>query len=678
MMKRFLLSILAIGILFPAIAQNDLKMNNAIPLEGKQHVKKTPAPVNNSTLPMSGIRSVVDQEYIDPYIEVKSSYTKMGNLPIINRYDMHTQGALYDMMYVHKDGFVGAVWTVSTENVTDVAERDIAYAYSRDNGQTWNEEIEYPVVGRHGYWPSYVPWGEDGELIMLRLGNVDVSHHDGLTIYRRAKKGEGDWEVFDIPNIEGGRFVWHRCCVTGENNQYLHVVVCLTDVSNYQGYTSSPLVYNRSSDGGKTWDFEWTVVPNLSGSTWAEDFYYAESASWAKPQGSNLALLCAGLGDGATILKSTNHGEPGSWTEIPVWDCSMDMHPGPDQKVDTGYRSASGACVAFDNNGKLHAVMNSTYASPSTTQEGYYSYYYGFPSLSALVYWNEDRGVYTFDDMNQIIYQWAYNGFYWVWEEEDGYYGYFDKVSGEFNDYVIGGPVPLLDEVGSEMEDGKWMYNFKWVQAEGTLEWLKQIYNGVGVWPYPQIIFDHTNRLHMVYLSLLDGASDGDYQRYHVFHTSTKDEFKTYSSHTDLNNFMAIKNSEFSYLYLGGFTDVNKLLYMVQTDSKSGTYVSANDHGPTENDMYAFNVDITNVNIDDAENFSVPMNVYPNPASNQVTVQFNGICNIELYNMVGQKIYSAENVYEKHNISIEGLTSGVYFVTVRDGKRMTTQKLIVQ
>jgi hypothetical protein len=72
------------------------------------------------------------------------------------------------------------------------------------------------------------------------------------------------------------------------------------------------------------------------------------------------------------------------------------------------------------------------------------------------------------------------------------------------------------------------------------------------------------------------------------------------------------------------------------------------------------------------------MSVYPNPASGQVKVNFEGKGNITVYNMLGQAVYHAENVENTKAISLSNMTAGVYFVTVRSGNATATQKLIVK
>ena len=71
------------------------------------------------------------------------------------------------------------------------------------------------------------------------------------------------------------------------------------------------------------------------------------------------------------------------------------------------------------------------------------------------------------------------------------------------------------------------------------------------------------------------------------------------------------------------------------------------------------------------------MSLFPNPATKQATVKFEGKGNITITNMLGQTVYHVENVENKTQIPLNNMNTGVYFVTVRSGSSIATQKLIV-
>jgi len=72
---------------------------------------------------------------------------------------------------------------------------------------------------------------------------------------------------------------------------------------------------------------------------------------------------------------------------------------------------------------------------------------------------------------------------------------------------------------------------------------------------------------------------------------------------------------------------------------------------------------------------SPSINIYPNPAHNEVVVTGNNISLITLSNTIGQVLINRENISEKTMIDIAALPPGIYMVTVTttEGQRMITR-----
>lgn len=76
-----------------------------------------------------------------------------------------------------------------------------------------------------------------------------------------------------------------------------------------------------------------------------------------------------------------------------------------------------------------------------------------------------------------------------------------------------------------------------------------------------------------------------------------------------------------------------------------------------------------------------PLSVYPNPAEREVTVCLNTKINnaqMEIYNVTGEKIYSAAFNNQKATISCKAFASGIYVARVTNGERIYNGKFIVQ
>ncbi len=80
------------------------------------------------------------------------------------------------------------------------------------------------------------------------------------------------------------------------------------------------------------------------------------------------------------------------------------------------------------------------------------------------------------------------------------------------------------------------------------------------------------------------------------------------------------------------------------------------------------------------------MSIYPNPATNQVSLEFNireaGDASIDIYNAIGMlvKRIDAAKVYKGQNkldIDVADLESGIYYVRLMQGNTSTTQKMTI-
>ncbi|MDN3693290.1 M28 family peptidase [Chryseobacterium tructae] len=127
---------------------------------------------------------------------------------------------------------------------------------------------------------------------------------------------------------------------------------------------------------------------------------------------------------------------------------------------------------------------------------------------------------------------------------------------------------------------------------------------------------------------------------------------------------------------------------------------SENEHSPNDtfaniDPVYVFNVgkaavgalqhfaiasttnNILGINEAVTQNNSDVINIYPNPAKNQLMVDFpqkNQSFNIEISDMTGNVLMRTEN---QKNIDITTLTNGVYMVSVKTAQNRVTKKIII-
>ncbi|MEO5675882.1 MAG: M1 family aminopeptidase [Chitinophagales bacterium] len=79
--------------------------------------------------------------------------------------------------------------------------------------------------------------------------------------------------------------------------------------------------------------------------------------------------------------------------------------------------------------------------------------------------------------------------------------------------------------------------------------------------------------------------------------------------------------------------------------------------------------------------FNGAVNIFPNPASNTITVQYEGaaVKLIEIFNLYGVCVYNVETHIGQQDISVKNWSHGIYFVKVFDLKQQifTTHKIVI-
>ena len=680
-MKKFLLCMLLAGLMMPVVAQE----KTAVKQNEKRVAPMLLKDAGGSTygaFPMTSRGTLVEVEL----------WTSAG---ISQSYDRQTQGGVYPMVQMHKDKkFIGCTWTNEDNPPFDGSGtpiRGLGYSYSTDGGETWswnNEETrENRLGGIPVYWPSYAQWGKNGEAVMARSydsyeyddGYNDVYIKDGLVLFTRENRGEGAWTITPVPYPEDSDpkhfMAWGAMTTSGDDHQYIHIITPMSnqDIPNvlYHGY-GTPTLYFRTQDG-KTWDVAGQPVPEVIGQVWDEESYYADGMSWAV-QGNTVACSFINMGSHGYVIKSLDNGD--TWQSIKFFDAPVRSGVSHNEYPDSVYVPSVG-CLALDNNGKMHVAFSAIRCMNG--DDGIYYNPGGWAQF--LSYWNEDMTPINGDtDFNTpyisslLMGHYYYDGEYFDWDLSDGDQFYVKSTIPKWP--VIGYFIPFPNE-------------HLYTMLDDADEWAGKSYGQAGMFSFPQMTFDANNVLHLVYLGMLDGAAgglkNGAWLR-HPFYTTTDDGGKTWTQTEYLVNYVTFVDQEFAYPVFVGVSADDKMFMMAQTDPMPGTNgpygTNPPDHSAIDNSYTFFT--IAGVPCPDCpgnpgivENTLLSMQLLPNPASGQVKVTFEGKGDIAVYNMLGQTVYHVENVENHKDIPLN-MASGVYFVTVRSGNAMATQKLVVK
>ena len=79
------------------------------------------------------------------------------------------------------------------------------------------------------------------------------------------------------------------------------------------------------------------------------------------------------------------------------------------------------------------------------------------------------------------------------------------------------------------------------------------------------------------------------------------------------------------------------------------------------------------------ETNAATLEIYPNPANTQFVIAgLNGDAQIEVLNILGEKVYSIRSNNSQESISVANLPTGTYFVKISQNDKMVTKKLVVK
>jgi hypothetical protein len=131
-------------------------------------------------------------------------------------------------------------------------------------------------------------------------------------------------------------------------------------------------------------------------------------------------------------------------------------------------------------------------------------------------------------------------------------------------------------------------------------------------------------------------------------------------------------------------TDMNPTHLYAVTGTYTVCLTATGECGPnTTCDNNVFVSDHIGIGENSASNV---VNIYPNPASSDLTIAVEGVegnsLNIEISNVAGQVVLTRQlndfNGSAKENVDINGLKEGVYFVKIFSSEMTTTKRLVVQ
>jgi hypothetical protein len=455
-------------------------------------------------------------------------------------FDLQSMNSMQNRIYKFDDGTIGAAWTMGMD---EPSFPNLGTAYNFYNGQEWlpipTETIENEKAG----WPSYSPWGTNGEII---VSNYSISAPgDGLIISKREEKGIGDWTMTDYygPASSGG-YLWPRAVTGGTNHSDLHLIAVTKYV--YLGGTlyenmDGALLYSKSTDGGISWDYQDVLLEGINSDSYTG---FRSDTYEICAKGNTLAFLIGDEYCDLVMMKSTDNGE--SFTKTVIWEHPYPLFdPSNMTQTDTFYCSDGAHCLAIDTNNIVHVAFGITKIVNDETGST------AFREVDGIAYWNENMATFS-NNLNAL-----------------SPYG----------------------EPGTELIPD---YNLiAWSQdinGNGELDFLDDWgYYFLGVSSMPQLIVDNQDNRFLVYSSVTEGYDNGDQNYRHLWARGFYSTTQTWGDFLDLNQDTAFTMSECVFPSLSP-TSENQLYLLFMEDSEPGIAVSGDLDPYGDNNIKYLNI----------------------------------------------------------------------------------------
>jgi hypothetical protein len=629
-------------------------------------------------------------------------------------YDLGSNSATPDRIFRRADGTMSVAWTGSTDMGGGWPDRGSFYTYF--DGTNWSTPPTSRIETVRTGWPVNVITSSGKEVI--------ISHNPGTGSYflvkmERPVAGTGPWTQTNAP---AGKGIWPRMAVGGPNGETLHVIK-----AHYDGAAidDAYLYYQRSNDGGTTWDTAHMPLPEI-GTPWGYKVMGGDAYA-IDVVGNTVAILGGNSNNHWTLWKSTDNGDSFTRTIILTHPIpNMDGHQFTDLDMDgtadiLQVHDASHE-VLIDDNGTVHAFTGYMGIMDQDSSADGWSY---FPGWNGLLYWNEGMGT---DSLEVLTGALDLDGDSTVQGVGNGAPGYgvslssmptacIDTATGtiylvysaavEYTDYFEdpndAGSQSFRDLYGMYTSDG----GATWSDA-ANLTRASKIVDGFGNFEgyenvYPSAPRMADGKVHVVWMrdvepgNALENTPDPITDNEIVYHAFDYSDF-------DVNLPPTASFSDSTPGYGGKyyFKDLtsNDPHHWIWSFGDGDTAYSKNPFHRYSNEtaytvcLRAVNFDgfddtcyvINPMNIGVAEfGFNLAFTAYPNPTNNRIALETTGI-DLEIneagvYNMLGERVadIAVQELVNKGRtvIDLANETAGIYFIQVTTNDLTVSKKILL-
>lgn len=604
-----------------------------------------------------GLTGMEDPGHVNPNLPLNDR-TEPAEAFGTTTYDLQTNNSTQNRLYNHGGNKLTGVWTMGQDAAAGWPDRGTGV--NTNDGTSWGPPPSARIeqVVRTG-WPAVGALADGTPVVVTHISDGAVP----VSVLHLAKWHEpsGTWIETDIPTNNSGGMLWPRMATGGPDGNSIHVIGITTPTGNggveYAGMNGH-LLYNRSTDGGETWDLTDVIIPGMDSTKYLNTT--ADSYS-IDVDGENVAIAYFDdLGD-VLVSKSTDNGM--TWTTSVVRDFPIDKYvvDAGWTDADLSYQDTVGAPAAgavlssdqtgevlIDRDGLVHVWYGQMYYADEDLTDGNFSF---FPLLGGVRYWNETHG----EDSSRV-------------------------VSG------------LVDSDGNGVFD-----------IAGTASAVLAGNYFTSATPFMSAGVDLNNNLYLTHSALVENywkedANPSLQHYHHIYVTASQDGGETWLE--DPIDVIApglvddddlIPAMEAVYPSMARDINTEQLHLSYQLDFEPGTALGSDSDPAETNFIYHLAFDLAEFGIVGTEEVVAPesfnLELSPNPASGNVKISFEydnaAQTSISIMNMMGQEVYSQNKgnlTSGKHGfqLDISDLVPGLYTVSLRAENTISTKKLLIK
>lgn len=729
-MKQTFYSVFAAGLILIGAGSLNAQNRNAIKANHHSNLKVKKSPRQATLTPeFMGIPYLAPNQTVSSFNSGPRAFgpeVRIGQ----TLYDLQTNSSVPTRIMNHGNGSLSTIWTFSAEASTPWSDRGMAYHYF--NGTAWVNNPNYESVSNIlRVEPVRTGFGSLNRV--TGVGDIIVAHQTAVTALQVSRNPSLDENQNWLSNVVNDmELIWPRMTVGGPDGKTVHVIG-LTEPTG-GNFTGTPyngingaLLYNRSTDGGSTFDETMIQLPGVDSTI----FGSFGGDSYAIDARGNTVAFVAGESLSRTMLwKSTDNGVTWDTTTIlsfpfEPWDDQLTDFDG-DGDVDSflvGTTYAYDTTNIFTNTEYItevdSTVLDSTltyvFDENNVAIDSFYVFTYEYDTLvvdsivtttyeidTTIVNpgtWQAEElttsdGTYAIlIDNNNKVHVWFGTMVILNDDDTDDQYSFFPTTSGILywnEDFGTDSLILAADAVDDDL-DGALDIVPNYSDAATSTP-----YNS-GLTTFPSVGMDANGTIYLCY----SGSKEGlDYRPVgpnykHIYMTKSTDGGATWIAPVDLvgdENAGFDQFAEYAYCSMAKLVD-NNVHLVYQRDGFPGSAVTIDDASVhpfnNENDIIYLSVpnnfEEVGVKKINAANFEA--NLMPNPANESTSLTFNlkntVDVTITVNNLLGQNVETItanEAVAGSHNVTLntENLPSGIYLVNIQAGNQTNTLKMVVK